>query len=287
MIDSINFLNKYGFPEIAEICEKIGLENPYPYNTLEHRLWNDFTHKNVPFLIVLCNTIYYYYNYNKIKTILFTTRDCVFLKSLFNCIYPNIETDTFYSSRALYLFPPQEYIPYCTHKLRQDALVIDLQGTGQSFKNLTDKLNLSPWYLLVHWNSTDKATYFKSSLAEYSKKIIVREFTFYNDAIEKLNIDLVGTYFHYIDNKPISYEYEYDPSVVKTLHESFECFLNVLKNIDLDKLKNYRWDTNFRFWMDQYYNIFNTQTINWIHTHFKYDQKFIDQIRENYVTKNC
>lgn len=274
------------FSEILNLCKIIEQNNPYNATSIQHKLWNDFAGKNIPFLIVASNEIKKIYSDFKIATILFTTRDCVFLKQLFNYLYPDINTKTFYCSRALYLFPSPDYVSYCSQNLTEDALVIDLQGTGQSFKNLSDKLNLKPWYLLVHWNSKDRAPYYKSSLKEYPKKIIVREFSFYNDSIEKLNIDLVGTYFDFINNKPISYAYEYDTTIVGALHESFENLLKNLHQADIRKLKECMWDNDFNLWMDTNYNTANTRTINWIHTHFEYTKNFIEETRCNYVSQN-
>lgn len=272
------------FSEILNLCKIIEQNNPYIATSIQHILWNNFASKNIPFLIVASNEIKKIYDDCKIATILFTTRDCVFLKQLFNHLYPDVNTKTFYCSRALYLFPSSDYMAYCSQNLTEDALVIDLQGTGQSFKNLSDELNLKPWYLLVHWNSKDRAPYYKSSLKEYAKKIIIREFSFYNDSIEKLNIDLVGTYFDFINNKPISYVYEYDTIIVGALHESFKNLLENLHQADIYKLKECMWNNDFNLWMDINYNTANTRAINWVHTHFEYTKNFIEEIRRNYVS---
>lgn len=279
-------LKEAGFDYIADLSEKIKNQNEYTINSIQYNLWNEFSDKNIPFLIVLSNYIADIYNTKKISKTLFSTRDCVFLKPLFNVLYPDIQSDTFYSSRALYLFPPQEYIEYCKKELSPDALLIDFQGTGQSFKTLVTNLELEPWYLLVNWNSKDKVNYSNTYLHDYNKKIIIRSKNYYDDAIEKLNIDLVGTYFDYNNGKAISLEYEYDKEIMVSLHKCFECLLNSLHS-DIETIKQYRWNQSFNSWMDNYYVHGSViSNINWVHTHFKYDIDSITNIRLEYREKN-
>jgi hypothetical protein len=278
----INILEKY-FPELNTICNSIKQQNIYHNKSIQYHLWNEFCEKNIPFLIVLSNFIQTEYANKNVKDILFTTRDCIFLKRLFNHLYPNIKSETFYASRALYLFPTQDYSDYCKSILTPDSLVIDFQGTGQSFKTMTSTLNVEPWYLLVNWNSAARLAYSQEYLHTYAKKITIREKRFFDDAIEKLNIDLVGTYFDFKNNKAISYTYEYDPQIISAFHKCFDLFINCIDKYNIDLIKQYEWDNNFNQWMDKYYT--NSPIINsmkWIHTHFQYDADNIDRIRKEY-----
>lgn len=275
-------LREAGFDYLADLAEEIKSQNPYQTNTIQHDLWNEFCYKNIPFLIVLSNYISDIYNVKNISKILFSTRDCVFLQPLFKKLFPQILSDTFYSSRALYLFPTPEYKEYCKKELSPDALLIDFQGTGQSFKTLVTNLGLEPWYLLVNWNSKDKVAYSNTYLHNYAKKIIIRSKNYYDDAIEKLNIDLIGTYFDYYDGKAISLEYEYNKDIMMSLHKCFECLLRSLDGY-LEQIKHYNWTQSFNLWMDNHYTHGAViSNINWIHTHFKYDAGSITEIRSRY-----
>jgi hypothetical protein len=280
--DILSQLEICGFSILSKLSNSIKEKNIYDKNTIQYYLWIEFTEKNIPFLIVLSNYIYDQYIDKKIKTVLFSTRDCVFLKPLFNKLYPEVPSDTFYSSRALYLFPPNEYIEYCKRVLTHDSMVIDFQGTGQSFKTLVSNFNLEPWYLLVNWNAQDKMQYSNTYLHNYDKKIIIRKKNYFDDAIEKLNIDLIGTYFDYHNGNPIAFTYEYDPSIMVSLHRCFEVFVNNLDS-NIDQIKNYKWTQSFNEWMDKYYVHGDViANINWIHTHFKYDKETLSAIREQY-----
>lgn len=282
------YLENKNFSELSHIVSTIINNNPYSDTLIQHYLWNEFAQKNVPFLVVLCNYIKNQYYNKNLSNILFTTRDCVFLKQLFNELYPEIPAQTLYSSRALYLFPTDDYVVYCHDNLRPDAIVIDFQGTGQSFKTLVSQLNLDPWYFLVNWNSRNKLAYSKEYLHDYNKKIILREKNFFDDAIEKLNVDLVGTYFDFTDNQPISYKYEYDPNIIKSFHECFDFFVSELQQQNIDLLKTYDWNNEFNIWMDKYY--VNSQIImsmNWIHTHFDYTKENIENIRKKYRSNDA
>lgn len=282
MDKSIIRLKSIGLKNIADIVENIVSHNPYSEKYLQHYLWNEFAEKNIPFLIVLSNFINDQSKYKNITNILFTTRDCVFLKQLFNKLYPNQKTETFYASRALYLFPTTNYIEYCKKNLTPDSIIIDFQGTGQSFKTLVSGLNLEPWYMLVNWNSVSKLDYSNAYLHDYNKKIIIREKNFFDDAVEKLNIDLIGTYFDYYDNKPISYKYEYNQNIIVALHECFNYFIDYINNKEYS-LRQYVWTKEFNDWMDNYYTTSTiTNRIQWIHTHFVYEKNNIDKIRNEY-----
>lgn len=283
MVSSQQYLGDKNFSELSNIIFRVIKNNPYKNKSIQYYLWNDFAEKNIPFLVVLSNHIKNEYYNKNISNILFTTRDCVFLKQLFNKLYPEIPTQTFYASRALYLFPTDDYILYCSDNLGSDALVIDFQGTGQSFKTLVSRLNLDPWYLLVNWNSRNKLAYSKEYLHDYNKKIIMRQKNFFDDAIEKLNVDLIGTYFNFVDNKAIAYDYEYDLKIIKSFHECFNFFVSVLFEQNVDLLKTYLWNNDFNFWMDHYYtNSGVVLSMNWVHTHFDYTKNNIDNIRKEY-----
>lgn len=284
IINSINYLKAQNFYALTKIINILLYNNPYHTKNIQHYLWNEFAEKNTPFLVLFCNFIYNQHQKQNFSNILFTTRDCVFLKQLFNILYPQIESETFFSSRALYLFPTDDYVSYCKEKLTPSAAVIDFQGTGQSFKKLISELNLDPWYVLVNWNSRDKLPYSKTYLHDYNKKIIIRQKNFFDDAIEKLNIDINGTYFDYYCGQAISYKYEYDKNIIRPLHECFELFVSIIDSY-LEELKKYSWNIEFNNWMDLYYtnnSLSFMNKIQWQHTHFVYEAETINKIRNQY-----
>ena len=222
---SIFFLKQIGLDHLSTVALVIKNQNPYENNTIQYVLWEEFAGKNIPFLIMLSNYIQTLHQNQQFHQILFSTRDCVFLRPLFNKLYPEISSDIFYTSRALCLFPPDEYIEYCKKNLNPNSLVVDFQGTGQSFMALISRLKLDPWYLLVNWNSHNRANYSKIYLDNYNKKFVIRNKNYFDDSIEKLNVDLVGTYFDFYDEKAIPYKYEYNASYISSLHNCFKLFM--------------------------------------------------------------
>lgn len=268
---------------LAQIIHIANNKNIYSNNLIQHYLWGEFCKKNIPFLTVLSNYISKQFKEKNICKILFTTRDCIFLKKLFDILYPEIKSETFYSSRALYLFPTEDYKNYCRNTLTPDSLVVDFQGTGQSFTTLASNLNVEPWYLLVNWNFVNHLSYSKERLQNYKKKIIIREKTFFDDTIEKLNIDLVGTYFDYKNEKAISYTYEYDTKIISAFHKCFDVFASIINTYDIEVIKQYEWDDEFNKWMDLNYTTSPViNSIKWIHTHFDYNEKNINLLRQQY-----
>ena len=282
---SYKFLVDIGYGDLVDIIKFITNNNPYSSDIIQHKLWNEFANKNIPFLICLSNLIYNKFLVYKIQETLFTTRDCIFLKQIYNKIYPQSLCSTFYSSRALLQFPTDDYVFYVNNKFnKNNTMLVDLQGSGQSFVSFMYRYyknigpNSEPLYFLVNWNSRVISQY---NLNKYKNKFIVNKLQFWGDSIEKLNIDLIGTYFDFYNSKPISYIYEYNISIIESIHKCFYFFLSNIHNFEI--LKQYNWNNNFSNWFNQYYvNPPLEFNINWTHTHFKLDKENIDKLRIDY-----
>ena len=105
----------------------------------ERELFNDIymagCSANISILLYYSQYIYNYCIDNKFDKLLFTTRDCVYLYLVFNSIYGSrIKSTIFFSSRFCYNNSDEKYNAYVDSLLGNKTLVIDMQGSGKSFK---------------------------------------------------------------------------------------------------------------------------------------------------------
>lgn len=238
---SENALITSNMSPLANCSRYIRLQNP---NTDEELtcLWNEQAQFNIPLLISVAHSVAKEFKVKKIDKVLFCTRDAVLLKKVFDKMYPKIPSHTFYTSRALYEKPTPDYIAYCNELITSNSLLVDFHGTGKSFMNFMIPQKLSPWLMFVSSNG------FFPSFADYQKKIILS--TKVSDTVERLNIDLVGTYYDFYNGKPISWKYEFDPKYAIVFHECVDTFV---KNLHFLNVGTQLFDIIFGNWVVNHY----------------------------------
>jgi hypothetical protein len=230
-------LYRQGFPNLSCWMRYIRLAgNPYPFQHVEHQIWNEQIEYNVPLMIWSCIYIHQMCQENGLKRILFATRDCCHMKRFFDKMYPDhgYEAITFHCSRKMYENCNEQYIEYVRQSiLDNQTLFVDLNGTGRSLyaflnKHLPEKkvqMFFTVWQKGVNALSKIKVTpdgylYLKKTTPFGLISAV---------CIEKWNYDLVGTLEKW-ENGPIRGEPEYQPEIdlVSIYHEAATIAINNL-----------------------------------------------------------
>lgn len=170
---------------IAYISRVLRLLNPFNNDTYGSLLWHEASAYTVPINLLLSNIVYNTFNKNKYENILFSTRDCYYLYDIFINLYPHLKEKChiFHTSRKMYYLPNKEYVQYCK-EMMNDSLVVDLQGSGKSFKFFCDNNHINSTLLTV----VDTGISFENKLGVFNFKDHGL-----TDKIEKINYAPYGT----------------------------------------------------------------------------------------------
>lgn len=165
------WLETHGFQRLAYLCRAVRLSNPYNRAQEGFSVWNEQADVNLPILVLLSNHIAKEYQDCRL---LFTFRDCCNLYPLFNLLYPGKNTEKFFSSRKLYYNPTDSFREYTSEIYTDEAVIIDLQGTGDSCFSYFKRPR---YFTLVNSDLNDK-----NKIA-----YLVHRRDGYSDRIERLN----------------------------------------------------------------------------------------------------
>ncbi len=121
-----------GQPGLAQLLQKVRLENPYSPATLPAELWQEQLDYNVPLLILASIYIDQFCTHRNLRRILFSSRDCCHLIRIFQALFPSYEAIYFHTSRIAYRFPSVDYIQYMHSLAPKDTLIVDGNGGGDS-----------------------------------------------------------------------------------------------------------------------------------------------------------
>lgn len=192
--------------QIAYISRILRLLNPYDLNTINYLLWNEASHYTITTNILISFFIKNEIDNNNYKNILFSSRDCHYLVEIFKVIFPELSEKVIYfdSSRKMYYEPTEEYIKYASN-LMENSIVIDLQGSGKSFKYFCEKNNIKSNYFVV----IDTGEDFKNKI-----NIFKYRDTNFSDKIERINYAPYGSLVSY-KKYAIRENPEYDVSLLE------------------------------------------------------------------------
>lgn len=172
----------------------------------EARIWYDQSQYNVPALITTAKQL------PSNNDLIFTERDCWYLKSIYDKLH-NKNSPMLHVSRRSYRFPyNQEYIDYILDNTK-NRTIIDLHGSGES-PSLFFGLNNKDAHILYVGLKTESRNSFWGDLLENT--LLTPNISFcigYNNAdtetqtlfrcLEKLNIHNIGELCGYSNNTPI------------------------------------------------------------------------------------
>lgn len=165
-----------GFPKLAGLSRATRLSNPFSDNINLSEIWTEQANINLPILVMISN---YLSTINgEYDKFLFTQRDCCNLYPLFTLLYPDINSDKFFTSRDMYSNPTDNFIKYTSELVTEKSLIVDLQGTGRTCqKYFNNKAN----YFTVVYSDLDNIL---------PVKYLLHRKDGFTDRIERLNYDL-------------------------------------------------------------------------------------------------
>ncbi len=204
-----------GQEALAYIMRTLRLQNPYPPESAEYQLWNNQCQINVPLLVHASIYLDAFCKKKKKKRILFTSRDGCLWIQLFQKLFPDYESIYFHSSRYAYIFPTKSYIEYVRELYNDETLIVDSHGSGMSCTQFFEQhMKKRPIYLSIVNNKK----------TQYAILRVDRR----HETIEKLNYDLVGTFYSMHDRQPLRSELEYDPRFVEPSHRCIKQCVSIL-----------------------------------------------------------
>lgn len=211
--DDLSKINR----SVSLLSRIIRLSNPYELNSNEYNLWNEAAKYTVSLNCLL--SIYINENFSSYSKLLFSTRDCINLFNIYKSLYPNDDRVVlFHTSRLMYYKPSSSYLEYTKSNLIENSLVIDLQGSGNSFNHFCTQTNTnSNLFLVVDFGNSmnNKQSLFDLNAYKFS------------DKIERVNYSTLG---HLIDyqNHPIREKCEYPENYIQIFIDCINLASNLI-----------------------------------------------------------
>lgn len=148
--DPERYLVGNGYSNLANLSRAVRLQNRF--SGVDASIWDEQAMINLPLLVLISNYISNYFSDNgKFDKVLFTQRDCYNLYNIFSLLYPNIKIDKLYSNRELYTNPTANFRRYTDALVGNcNPLVVDMQGTGNTFINYFTNLNVNNYLPVVY-----------------------------------------------------------------------------------------------------------------------------------------
>jgi hypothetical protein len=208
-------LTESGHWDVAALSRCVRLQNPYLHATPQYRIWQKQADYNVPYLLLCAALLRQRVQEKNARKLWFLSRDTCLLQRVFNKLYPDVPTETFYASRQLYLHPTESFIEYARAAAAQPgALFVDLQGTGKSVRAFERATGLSLPYLYC--------------TAPHNCPVEVDHLYFGRNTgteLEVMNYDLEGRVIDVRGGQPIRAAVEYNTGLVAPSHAAVDCLL--------------------------------------------------------------
>lgn len=237
-------------------------------------LWTEQASFNIPVLLSVI------YALPKQQNIVFTYRDCVYMKMLYDSIFET-NSDILHTSRGAYYYPyNEEYITYLKNTIK-NSLVVDLHGTGSSSQTCFKSLAINDTnsiFVCEHCDSSLKNHNIKNlSMCFHNNIKETIDSTKFNHnkkasmlglrccrgtVLEKFNISPdIGALVGWVDNKPFRRRCEHDRLICETFQKCVKSACGVSKYYrDMIKFDNELLD----LLLDEMYN--NTYTNSVVHS---------------------
>ncbi len=218
------FFNK-GYHELCYYMRYVRLSNPYLREVFPHEyeLWKEQSQLNLPFLIFCCTYINHFMKNNNKKKVLFATRDGCHMIKLFNILYPQYEACEYHCSRRMYNIPSKDYIEYVDKIVDDTSVIFDLHGGGYSSGNFFNVHLKEKKYCILYAVLQSLSPYINS---DHVKGIAVLD----SESVEKLNYDLRGSLYDFINGFDVRGDIEYDTKYIQICHDAINF---AVKNIEL------------------------------------------------------
>lgn len=204
------------------------------------------------------------------KKIIFLSRDGYWFHKIFNILFDN-ESNYIYFSRKLVENSSDE-ICKRINVIKESKVLIDLQGTGNTYKKISNKL-INTEYYLIYSNSYSNNYLFNLNDMKRSK------FPKYS-LVEQLFSAPHGSAFKYKNGQIELLDPEYDINNLKEYIEGIHQFSNYYKKLNsyIDICHNYNFDK-----INQLKNFILTGSIS---INFNEINRFIPHLKEHIDNKN-
>ncbi|MDP9837768.1 hypothetical protein J2T09_002525 [Neorhizobium huautlense] len=148
-----NVLLQLGLRQLAELCRETRLRT-WSENADLRFIQIIQANLNFPMMLMASIDLAHLVRKLKRKTVLFSSRDCDMWIPLFEEVARRMgvacDARYFYTSRQAKMAPSESYVDYARSLFTDDALIVDICGTGWSIAHMADRLGISrlPVYLL-------------------------------------------------------------------------------------------------------------------------------------------
>lgn len=201
---------------LIKMLRKVRLSNPYPVETIEHELYKEQVAYNLPILCFIASDLVHRMKKENRTELLLTTRDGCILMKIMSHLYPEINCQSFESSRLMYQKSNSTYVDYVKKMYNHhNSLIFDLNGSFQTGRNFFQQfIGLLP---RVH-------------LFSYSKQAPIYFGLTYNLdhpilLLENYNIDQVGSLIDFDVHGPIRAPVEISKPLIRVIHQASNNFV--------------------------------------------------------------
>lgn len=214
-------LAKRGLAAAAGAMRAARLQDPHPSGSPESALWQAQAAGNIGFLWAAAAAVYAHAVSSGKRRVLFCSRDTILLSRVFAALYADVKSGVLWTSRQTYTRPSSAFVDYVRREVTDDALVVDLHGTGASLQAFRQSTGLTvPAVIVVGLaGGGRRGLMHVETLAEAPTG---------NDgtSIEVLNYDTGGRVID-CDGGPVREPVEYDAAAVQVAHDAVASALRV------------------------------------------------------------
>lgn len=208
--------------DMADLMRALKLMNPFPIGTPSNEIWEQQAQINVPILILYSLFLYDHCIKQGKTKLLFSSRDSCLLIAIFKKLFPNFESIYFYTSRQVYANPSLQYIEYVKSIYSDDAVIVDVNGTGEHCLNFFRKYfdTRSDYVVLI------------CREVKYDISYVATEIGW---KIEQVNYDIHGRLIDYTNEGPQFDDLEYDLQYIYPAHDCIRKCVELLPHFKFDK----------------------------------------------------
>jgi len=135
-----------GLRSVAELCREVRLRT-WTSDPVERTLQEIQASLNLPILTLASVALVRVMDRLGLTVALFSSRDCLGWMSIFDMVAEQAASPAraryFYTSRLARVSASADYLDYVRHELSEDAIVVDLCGTGWSLSQMAQQLEVS------------------------------------------------------------------------------------------------------------------------------------------------
>lgn len=243
MKDTLNYLRRKEYDDLAFLLENTWRKHPPKRSDNHYQMWKEQVAVNLPVLYLASIYLHIFVKERKIKNLLFATRDCSHWYKIYSAMYPDEKCHYFHCSRNMFNLarttsrPSYErYVDRVTDNDISHSVFIDIHGTGRrmyeyfSERGDSNGVGKVPRCFILSSAHSDTENLCDGIVHMIERK--KAEFVVFKAGggpIEMLNYDLIGTCNDYNRNGAVRAELEYDEDKIKPYHDCVDRFVTLIK----------------------------------------------------------